>query len=47
MSDRLKTMATVGETDSRIFDLTLQLRRVPGRIAEAKRQLDAEQVVLD
>lgn len=47
MSGSLETMVSVGELDSRIFELTLQLRRMPKRISEAKRQLDAEQALLD
>jgi len=47
MSETMDPMMTVGEIDTRIFELTLKLRRIPNSILEAKRQLDAEQAVLD
>lgn len=47
MSADLENMAFVGEADSRIFELTLTLRKIPFRIAEARRQLEAEETMLN
>ncbi len=46
MSDAVARMVALGEMDARIFELTMQLRRIPQRLAEAKRQLDAEEALL-
>ena len=47
MSTRTEHMIAVGETDARIFELNLKLRRFPKRLAEARRQLDAEEALLN
>lgn len=47
MTDNADSMATVGDVDSRIFELNLNLRRIPSRIAEARRQLEAEEALLN
>lgn len=46
MSTATEHMIAVGETDARIFELNLKLRRIPQRLAEARRQLDAEEALL-
>lgn len=43
----MSNLVAIGETDARIFDLQLKLRRIPGRIGEASRQLEAEKKLLD
>ncbi|MCH8056014.1 MAG: hypothetical protein IH857_07675 [Deltaproteobacteria bacterium] len=47
MSAELENMAFVGDTDSRIFELNLTLRKIPIRVAEARRQLEAEESLLN
>lgn len=47
MSADLENMAFVGDTDSRIFELNLTLRKIPTRVAEARRQLEAEETLLN
>lgn len=47
MSAELENMAFVGDTDSRIFELNLTLRKIPTRVAEARRQLEAEESLLN
>jgi len=47
MSTATEHMIAVGETDTRIFGLNLKLRRIPVRLAEARRQLEAEEALLN
>ncbi len=47
MSDASQSMVIVGETDASIFELNLRLRRIPERLAEARRQLEAEELLLN
>ena len=47
MNNGSESLVTVGEIDSRIFELNMKLRRIPARLSEARRQLDAEQKLLD
>jgi uncharacterized protein len=47
MSTATERMIALGETDARIFELTLKLRRIPQRVADARRQLEAEEALLN
>jgi hypothetical protein len=47
MTSETMHMIAVGEADARIFELNLRLRRIPRRIAEARRQLEAEEALLN
>ncbi|HKI99667.1 MAG TPA: C4-type zinc ribbon domain-containing protein [bacterium] len=47
MSTATDRMIAVGETDARIFELNLKLRRIPHRLADARRQLEAEEALLN
>lgn len=47
MSDGLQSMIVLAEKAARIHELRTQLKRFPERLAEARRQLDAEQKLLD
>ena len=47
MSPEVESMAAVGETDARIFELNLTLRNIPTRLSEARRQLQAEELLLN
>lgn len=47
MSTSTEPIITVGETDARIFELNLRLRRFPQRLADARRQLEAEESLLN
>ena len=47
MSTATEHMIAVGETDARIFELNLKLRRIPQRLADARRQLEAEEALLN
>lgn len=47
MSTADNHLIAVGELDARIFDLNLKLRRIPQRLAEARRQLEAEEALLN
>lgn len=47
MSTATERMIAVGETDAHIFELNMKLRRMPQRVAEARRQLEAEEALLN
>ena len=47
MSTSTEHIIAVGETDARIFELNLRLRRIPQRLADARRQLEAEEKLLN
>jgi uncharacterized protein len=47
MSTATERMIAVGHTDARIFELNLKLRRIPQRLADARRQLEAEEALLN
>lgn len=47
MSADLENISFVGDTDARIFELTMRLRKIPVRVAEARRQLEAEESLLN
>lgn len=47
MSTAANHLMSVGELDARIFDLNLKLRRIPQRLSEARRQLEAEETLLN
>jgi uncharacterized protein len=47
MSPAIERMIAVGQTDAHIFELTLKLRRIPQRLADARRQLEAEEALLN
>ena len=43
----MENLIAIGETDARIFNIQLKLRRIPERLQEASRQLEAEKNLLD
>lgn len=47
MTENSEEMTAIGDLDSRIYELSLNLRRIPTRIAEARRQLEAEETLLN
>ena len=47
MSDGLQSMMILAQKAARIHELRTQLKRFPERLSEARRQLDAEQKLLD
>jgi len=47
MSTATEHMIAVGQTDFRIFELNQRLRRIPQRLSEARRQLEAEEALLN
>jgi uncharacterized protein len=47
MSTTTTHLTAVGETDARIFELNLRLRRIPQRLSDARRQLEAEEALLN
>jgi len=42
-----ESMIALGETDQAIFELKMKLRAIPNKLAEARKQLDAEQAQLN
>ena len=47
MSDELKALVTLAEQDKLIWEVQKKMRQIPLKLADARRQLDAEQVLLD
>ncbi|MDH5751062.1 MAG: hypothetical protein OEZ59_01420, partial [Deltaproteobacteria bacterium] len=43
MNDKINKLMILGERDIRAFDVAQSLRRIPGRIEEARRQLEFEE----
>lgn len=46
MDDNLSNMIAMAEKDFQIFELKRRLRAIPGQLAEARKQLDAEDQIL-
>lgn len=47
MTDEMQALMAVAEQDRYIHDLRRKLKQIPQQLAEARKQLDAEQILLD
>lgn len=47
MSNSIEQILELANADARAFELSLEIKRIPERLAEAKKHLDAEQIQFD
>ena len=47
MNEQMQALLVLADQDRHIHELQKQLKQIPARLAEARKQLDAEQVILD